>query len=922
MTACTGLATALFLTIAPLSSTSSIAGGLNTAALDIVNRDAMHAQQAQREIRFALYDNYLSGVLASQVPVTATLIAPDGVVKARLGQRTKETGSFTIRFLGTGAYDRSFIEPGDSIQIDEAGDGDPIRIEVPSIEVNVDPRRDRIEGSAKPYAQLRLLAESPTQATDIASGTADAGGHFEFDLSGRFDVLPGMNGRLEMALDERTTVYAGWSAVRLELEFRDARVRVRGNAPIGHPVVIEYRTADGHAIGRHELRAGPLFSLWATEIHDDAGLPIRPMAGDRVAAILGSTRTEVILPPFRVAVDVQHDRVVGQTLPDHELELLLSHAVLHNGQRASEAKLRTDANGNFEWKPAQDFDILHRDRLLVGLETEDQHRFEWQQSAAGLVLDRSAGQVTAIVSPLEEVRLSLLDVGGQTRGIWHARADSIGAVSIPLEGSPGNPILPNAEELILLADSTSKLITSLQVPAFDLRIDEERARFEGSATGGGSLVVYVDEGFVRRRYSFGGAIADLSRSAQFSIPFSEFIGDPVGSPFEIRPGQVIQVSQYLPSGNQVLEQRQVPIVSIPLDNALVCGLGEPGSRIEAILQEADQTVAQGQSVVASDRKIRLLLSDGSGSPVASRSGQVVLLSVDGEPIGRWVVPSTVLTVTWSAPPSARYSAIPYTQIEGRLPGATDYRITDRLALDDPCASGMRDMARRAWSDASLPSGQFGAGIGLVEPGQGFEFSFGLPSGHRAHHHRIRPQVLVHVGGDRVEGRATPLTKLEIIIERAGRQLAAGITQADTIGHYALALRTQSGDPVVIAAGDRVRLLADDSSIAVDVAPLTYDFSVEDGLMLYTLPNRTLAVGLVLDDGRVPRMERKSDARGRAYVSPSDIPARSDWDLGDVWRIELLLRTTDGHGMVSEADLRERLSPRRFSTYLPIAQRRF
>jgi hypothetical protein len=221
---------------------------------------------------------------------------------------------------------------------------------------------------------------------------------------------------------------------------------------------------------------------------------------------------------------------------------------------------------------------------------------------------------------------------------------------------------------------------------------------------------------------------------------------------------------------------------------------------------------------------------------------------------------------------------------------------------DTCLAGMLPHAQ-TYLASTDQQGRFSYPIDPPQRGDGIQVAFFTPDWQRFYTqvHRFLLQIYVHT--DRLAGRATPFTALRLVLADAASSVRAqATTSSDERGAFDIRLRDPDNAPVTIVPGDRVTLEADDGTAKVPVEELTFDFSTSTGLLGRTAPKRSLHATLGFASGVQADMAMQSDDRGRFGFTPADVPARTPWRLADAQRLHVVLPTTGGHEIVSEAVL--------------------
>lgn len=889
----------------------------------------------ENELTIRMFGQRIEGVVdAAGAAISITLRAGDGTLK---GAGTATSSTTPIRDATAGAFIFTFggaarILPGDVLTLDWRA-GDPMIVAVPRFTAVADVLADAIVGEAPPGSTLEVSVRDTEGPGMIHPRTVrvEDDGRYRVDYAGVVEIAavplpvgqPSIAGMTALVTPNRIRYELGWAALQLEWQ---AGRGLQGHGPPGRDVDVVLAAPDGTELGTShqvlDLQRPGTPVRWTARLEDAAGQPLEARAGDRLRVVVGDLSVDLEIPELTAVLFAAEDRLSGRTLPRTQVgiggSLLPTRSV---------PDVVSDAQGYFSLDLAGVVDVRYNDVLGVSVRIGDLHRV--QRLVYGPGVDVALDEATVAGTHQAEVGIAVEQMrGGAAIARSEGRTDPAGRYALELPGGRDPNRAPRAGDALRVGapEAEGDRSFGLDVPELSIAVDRAARALYGRAEPGGKLVLQAFTMFWRDALNAGSAWshgwtdgttigADGSYRVDLPpIPEPNMIGGP-----DLRPGQRLQASYTLPSGNIVRRHTTMPIANVELGGARVCGFAAPWQAVEATLLAADGAErAAGAARADGAGAFDLVLRDPLGRAVATTPGQTVRALLGGDDVS---VPLDRVEVTmrWDVPQAG--SGRRASEISGLGPPRRDYYIhfAGRACLDaaDRTAFGQ---VQPGTTNAQGAIRRMDLSAVPFPPGQPIEVAFYTAQGHRFFVRADRTLVRVHLREDRVTGTSVPLAPLELALagpdgaERAAARVAAGVD-----GAVDARLRG-AGGPARIAPGDRLVVRGAQGEEVVDVEDVDFDFSASTGLLGKAPAGRPLRVALRLADGRVLGVGRVADDDGVFRLEPADLPPRRDWELGDIVRVDVTLPTLGGHEIVVGAAVGADAGVGTPTVYLPFGMR--
>ena len=884
-----------------------------------------------------MYGQRIEGIV--DVPgavVSTTLRAGDGTVK---GSGTTTSAGEAGRSTPPGTWSFTFggstrILPGDTIAVDWRA-GDPLVVAVPHLTTVADVAEDAVHGTA-PAGSTVVVSVRDTERPAFVhprSLRVDDGGRYRADFAGLVDIAgegvpvgqPTLSGQVVLTTPNRVQFELGWAAVQLRWQHGSG---LRAFGPPGRDLDVVLEAADGTVLGTHhevldfQRPGAPI--RWTAALADGAGQPIEPAAGDRFRVTVGDEQLALEMPELWAVLFAAEDRLVGRTLPLTRVGVW--GTIIPSG---SVPTIISDAQGHFAHDLSGILDVRFNDLVGLTVRVQDRHTVERTVRGPGVnvALDDAtvAGAHQASTDIAVEQRRSGIAVAGA-----RARTDGAGRYALALPGltDVATALLAGDALVVSAPDAEGDRVFGLDVPELSIAVDRDARTLSGRAEPGGKLALNAFTMFHRGELNDGSGWwldapdgAPIGADGRYAVALPPTLpSNMLGGGPDLRPGQRLQATYTLPTGNIVSRHTTMPIANVELGGARVCGFGAPWQAVEALLTAADGSllaVASGSADGAG--AFDVVLRDPADQPVATAPGQTVSARLGSDDVAV-LLEKVEVTMRWDLPQAGTGRRA--SEISGSGPARRDYYIHFAGARClDAADRNTHWQVQPGLTNAEGTIRRMALSLAPFPPGQPIEVAFYTLAGHRFFVRADRTLARIHLRTDHVTGTSVPLAPLGLALnaqDGAGRG-AAGVTTG-VGGAFDARLRVADGRPARIEPGDRLVVTGGQGDEAIDVEDVDFDFSAAGGLFGTAPAGRTVRVSLRLADGRDLAFARAVDADGRFSFLPADLPPRRDWELEDVARVEVVLPTAQGHEIVVGSVVGTGEEPEARTVFLPLGMR--
>jgi len=868
----------------------------------------------RRSVAVGLHSSYVQGFLgAPGTEVTVTVVDAHGKSKASGSVASRDDGSFVLSFLTHDDHrvtEQVLLEPGDMVEVDWS-QGDPIRLEVPTIVARVDVDGDRVHGIAPIGSALQATLEVGGTSF-IKDGSVDVDGTYAIPFDDGTDLIRPTTGSLLVFIDGGFLVTVGLAATNLTV-VADAS-SIGGVGPVGHLVRARLESSRGDLLAQGEVRVRPRLSQqgavdpWFVTLRDRVGDLVVPTSDDVLVIAVGNDVIAVSIPRLEAEIDVSLDTVRVHAEPNLTLSVALNrfNGIGHS-TRSTSSRLVTDVRGSALLTLRGEWDVLHNDEVVLQHDDADGHRFVKRIGVSGVTLDIDGAVLKGSAPSGALMRIEHSNAAAETR-YWSVVVDATGRFRTALTSRLGGvqPIAPGDRVRVESMVDGGSPLADFVVPDFTLTLDVTDGAVSGRAPHPGSVFVAVEPRFARSGFEGGGSSGYRSVRVDSSGRFTVSLATLDAFPVDARPGQQVLGTVALADGTRVTRSATVPIVNFQQGGATVCGYAAPGNPIRVDVLQGPGEGAGGASTAEGDGGFHLTLSHPTGVRVALGSGSSLRVAVAGE-VFDVTLPrfESVAEWTFRAPGrsvvTTRLSGWvePNTELYGRSP---DERC---LASDDPNLYAFNVQRAGAFSFPSAPYLQRGQALTLGH--------YVGPSWHRQYRLHVRPLVRAVLGTRRIEGRISPGMRAVLNWRDAdGRTLgsfsAAGDGQGRFAGEFTPADAEARG---VLQAGDRIETLLGNDRETILIGALDFDIDRRFGVALTLAPGQPLRLELdVPSSSRVFVVRDVADAEGRFEFRPQDAVPRGTWSLDDVAVVRAVAIDPDGHEIARESRRSSAADPRR------------
>ena len=869
----------------------------------------VHVVDVVPQIRVGLHRNRVEGLSVPGTTVTVTLFTGDGTEKFVDDDGVNGQGNWNVD-IGGGNQ----IEPGDIVQVDLI-EGDPVVINIEALSASTDWLvGETVSGVAPDGTEITVTqggggggfggggGGGPTTSRSVPV----SGGTYSVDFSAEeIDLEPNMSGEVSARLLTGHEIYTYWSAVRMTVEVGDNFLS--GNGPNFRDSTAELLDPDGTIVasgtdaigggggGGFGGGGGGTGGNWFLDFEDDTGEEVIVRPGDIVRAAIGDDTFEITVPPLRGVAFVTDDKFNGLTGPDRDVQIQVSRPLTTEGIQVTES---ADSEGRFSHDFSADpetgeggFDLQHND--AINLQTrEEGHNVNSQLFVPGLTIDLDTALLTGSWQPDAELDV-LMARSGAIIATHRVMTAFDASFNIILRDAGGARTVPQTNDQIIVQAVDDALAESLVLEIPELTVDGDSAAdsIGGRATPGGLLTYIVRDGIDRSpggRGGGGGGGAGGFGPQRFGQP--DIAADGTWSvatflpQFNVRAGTYMQTIYREPSGHRALRNRYVPMLNVQHGGAGVCGFARPQESVSVSVVDGSGAAVGSSSTRADyDSTWDTSLTKGD-TPVFTESGNVASAMLGSEAV-EVTLPDITVSVDWEAD-----------QVTGTGPAG------QQLLVIRPARGCLDLLNRQIFSTNVNAEGNYQ--INNLpgpdrDPGEGIEIAWYNEAGHRVYRLVYRSLGQIYVRTDRVAGRATPNSPVDIVVTGAdGSEKGRVSAFAGDEGYFDAVVPDSSGSPIVIMPGDIVRLSASGEDVNVQVEELSFDWSPGSEINGRAVPGRLVGMRLVLADGEVVDVSRLADDSGFFFYGRADVPPRAEWSLDDVRGVLAVVVTDNEHQIVA------------------------
>ncbi len=843
-------------------------------------------------LRVPVYTYELAGLADPGTVVSATVRSASGMLEGGGQVTAAPTGDFAIELQDAAGASLAWLDPGDRLEVDVTGTGDPIGLTIPRLSAHTDLDAERISGEALPGARVWVTAPTKPEPTVLAT-TADAAGRYTADFAGKVDIEPPMLGSVVVADLAGHLFTLEWAAVGLTVEV-GGNGQVSGIAPAGRRVAATLLAPDDAVVGSAKLRNGSnvLGPEWTLILEDTLGQYTPPRPGDRLRVEVGDDIITLEVPPLAGAIHVDEDLVAGKGLPGRPIMIAAPWA---GPDSPPTAFTTADSDGFFSRSFKGVFDFLYYHGVKVTMDL-GRHRAEASIIGPGLRLSLGAASLEGSVEPAQAITVTLRDAAGQLRARQTTRTNAMAGFDVAFRDTGGNAVVPHEGDTVTVDAPGAQVHkrVALIVPELSIDLDRGADRVHGRATPGGRLSVSAYSGYSHADdvFNHGWSQVEIRPDGTWVAGFDD--------PVDLGPGAYARAEYRLPSGHLVVNDRGVPIANVQHGGARVCGEAERWAPVRATLLDAlGVPVMAGAGTADAAAHFDLKIEDPTGRHRATEAGMTARVELGGD------------TATVPLPPVSVEVDWENGALSGSGPPRTLFHVFNTSVgcwgFGYPDASGTTGTDGRF----SVDGLDFQGDLPMIE------VAFFTAEGHRHYRQVSQSHGEVYIHTHRVGGLATPMSKVVVtLLGATGATRATTETFADTDGRFEAMLRGADGQPALIRAGDRVRLEASGESPLIEVEPLDFDFS-PSGIEGQAPVGREVTLTLTLASGRQYALDRQTDDRGRWVFVPAMVPPRAGWTFDQIAHVRAALATAKGHAIVVEAGKGGREQP---TVFLPWAVR--
>jgi hypothetical protein len=726
-------------------------------------------------------------------------------------------------------------DPGDEVYPKKAqsleiawGEESPKRLAFPPIERRVLPTKRAIDGQTESNAivMLSFAGESIFDVKRPALRTvSDSKGVFSFDLTSEaLELNPGDWGLVVVwHPNEKIAFYETWSIPEYRLNLTTGLLSAYDG--LGMTLEIETKNTEGEIVNRVTQNSGyrlslgpnpkvPLRPWWSvrTIVHEQQSW-VELGRGWEISVDTTSRGSDIIVVPKLILLpDIDTDTIFGSS--DFSIESIeLSLSSPRTGDpRFKNRKLRQifpqPLGQDFILSVSDSFDLRPGDAIAMRARAFHGVEFERIHQIPLFVLDPDTGWLSGEAATIFPGSAILVrhSRDGQVLGEHRGEIGSYkyAAFLVRIQDTNHRPISFEPGDILDVdIEASTRSTYRFVLPDLKTSIDWESASVSG---------VLSPVGFIEITSGIDTSIPQLDDSGRFEIGLvpQEAIRQ------WLRPGRRVQISAYLGNGLQMQRSLIRPIFSLEHSGRRIEAKLNAFSVLSAEVLDAHGNVISNGSTVAPDYIHETFDGDELHNTFLElkktadfsslEAGHVVRLSVNKESLDEIVVPDIELAADWADG-----------QIIGKVEqgSALSYsKASDRKCTPEPWFSweSPRYTRSRRSVDAFVDAdGEFLLPFaeslgGDLDPGHQLRLENQVESGHWVYRTISKASSALEWRTSVVHGCARPRGLVSVELkEEGGIRKAYAETGTDASGHYVIALRDESNEPVSVYATDTLEV---------------------------------------------------------------------------------------------------------------------
>jgi hypothetical protein len=856
-----------------------------------------------------VHTSAVRGIAPPGAPVTVTLRAPGGDVKAIVPTEADDQGAFDARLGGLLPGVAVTIEAGDMVEIAFVA-GDPLAVPVPALVARADPDADTVSGKTKPGAEIHVRVLSDASAPERIV-TADGDGNFTARFAGPYDLRRPANGTATVQASGSAIFFTSWAAVQVNAQIGSASLTASG--PPGRAYTVRLIAPDGKVVATSTgttydfpdladiVILGALQGFFPVTFTDSTGTPVAVRSGDTLDVVAGDDTARLAIPRLEGVVFVEDDILAGRTTPDTSVGITVESLT---GARVT-VDATSDAQGVFNHDFRGVHDVQYNDTVQLAV-TPGGHSVTAYVAVPGLVVDLDESSVSGTVAPNKGLTVTARRGTNQLTET-RAASDAGGGFRAVLADATGAPYdLRTGDQIEVRESGAGGESVSMFIPELEIAADSATDIISGRATPGGALVLIV----LRQVLDVTGF--GIGQSWPVIEPDGRWTAVPIPT-HDVRAGTTIRAQYRLASGHMVLRTHVVPLLAVDHGTPNLCGFAAPRGDVEAsLLAPGGAALASARGATDPAGNYTMVLRDAGGAGVSSAVSETVRATLTAVP-AEVELPEFSITADWTNQVMSGVGPT-RTLMLGIFPAG---RCPSLLSATPDIRS-----VTYAYTDAQ--GRFFNSPLPVVAPGEGIELAFQTPAGHSIFRQVYRAKGQIFIDTDRVTGLTNSMAAVRLSLRGpGGAERAVATGAAGPLGGFDIRFPEAGGAPVVIRAGDVVALDAGGDHPEITVEPLSFDWSPRGAVVGQAPGGRTVTVHLRLGDGRAYAMARPVDGAGRFTFGQADVPPRATWSIDDVVAVRVVLPTSAGHEIVSQTpDFEKPIEPRVPTIYLPLTMRAY
>jgi hypothetical protein len=516
------------------------------------------------------------------------------------------------------------------------------RLTVPTVDYSVDEATDEIRGEVSPGYRTRLLVSARPDGSPSrrSAGLARelvvaADGRFSVRLGGQFDLQAGDVIELRLTDSLENEVVHRYQLPYMEVMLDNGWIS-GGHMELrrGIPLLADLER-EGRSVARVRGETGTQSSRWAflVPLRDGTGSPMIPRPGDRLAMSINEppqVRLDLDIPDLSVDMDWAQARLRGRLGTPGILELQTGYTVVYPA---------IEADGTFDTpidRPGATDEWASPGRIaIVRLYLPSGHVVARRFVFPRLSVESGGARVEALVPPLSEVRVDLVDAGGQVIAAASGRAKEY--LDEGLDGDRTDNtflVLQRGQEPVRIKPgqrvrvTVDGLETSVEVPELTAVPDWEAELLTGTGPPEARFAIALQND--RSCWLSPGFSWDLPTSTRTWRSQSPLKQDRTGhffvEPFNVAPGQRFMVGFLSASGHRIYRTVMRASAQIDAKGGAIEGCAQPLEAVTAdLLDEGGQTLARSQAIAGSDARYRMQFRSDDGEYVPVRPTDKVRL---------------------------------------------------------------------------------------------------------------------------------------------------------------------------------------------------------------------------------------------------------------------------------------------------------